>query len=170
VKHGTVFTFEGVQYLAKITTKAYPNQEKQNFYNVESISVEKINAHGIHKTITKGQSLDVSDENRISQLVDSVKENNRGQIEMTPEDIAVLPYILNDFDAAKRMVDFDDKLGNKSIDFYKRINGVSVVATISKGKYKQFVVTGWKVKSVAAMPQDVALRLNALNDTDIHRV
>jgi hypothetical protein len=101
---------------------------------------------------------------------DSVKENNRGQIEMTSEDIAVLPYILNDFDAAKRMVDFDDKLGNKSIDFYKRINGVSVVATISKGKHKQFVVTGWKVKSVAAMPQDVALRLNALNDTDIHRV
>ena len=80
VKHGSVFTFGGEAYLAKITAKAYPGVERQNFYSVESVSVEKINARGIHKAIAKGQSLDTDVENTITQLLDSVKPENISKV------------------------------------------------------------------------------------------
>ncbi|MGN1359573.1 MAG: hypothetical protein ACI4X9_03880, partial [Kiritimatiellia bacterium] len=69
VKYGSVFTFGGNQYLAKITSKKYPNLNAQNFYSVESVSVEKIGASGIHEVIAKGQPLDESAEKRISKIL-----------------------------------------------------------------------------------------------------
>ena len=72
VKYGTVFTFGGEKYLAKITSKRYAGRDAQNFYSVESVSVEKIDARGIHEAIAKGQPLDASDVDRISNILAGV--------------------------------------------------------------------------------------------------
>ncbi len=73
MKYGAVFTFNDQSYLAKITSKRYPDRNAQNFYSVESVSVEKIAARGIHEAIAKGQPLDASDNDRISKILESVK-------------------------------------------------------------------------------------------------
>ena len=60
---------------------SFAEQESQNFYSVGSVAVEKIIAHGIHKTITMGQPLDVSDENGVTQFgnqTDGKPNSNNG--------------------------------------------------------------------------------------------
>ena len=42
-------------------------------------------------------------------------ENLRGQINLSPEDIALLPYIINNYDSIDRTPKQDDSNGNKSI-------------------------------------------------------
>lgn len=69
VKYGSIFTFKGEQYLAKITSKKYPTVETQNFYNVESVNVQKIVDRGIHEAIGKGQPLDAIDTDNITKLL-----------------------------------------------------------------------------------------------------
>ena len=69
VKYGAIFTFKGEQYLAKITSKKYPTIETQNFYNVESVNVQKIVDRGIHEAIGKGQPLDAIDIDNITKLL-----------------------------------------------------------------------------------------------------
>ncbi|MBR6734352.1 MAG: hypothetical protein IKL96_08125 [Kiritimatiellae bacterium] len=76
VKYGTVFTFGGEKYLAKITSKRYAGRDAQNFYSVESVSVEKIDARGIHEAIAKGQPLDASDVDRISNILSAGNGEN----------------------------------------------------------------------------------------------
>lgn len=72
------------------------------------------------------------------------QESNRGQKALTPRDLALLPYLLNNFDSAELDSEYDDRRGNRAVKVKKRINGVSVVATIEKGS-KQFVVTSWQI-------------------------
>lgn len=98
---------------------------------------------------------------------DVAYEASRGQVAMTSDDVAILPYVLNNFDAAIRDPTYDLRDGNKAVTLYKRINGVSVVTTISKGKDKQFVVSGWKVTSTGSMPKNLTPNLNALSDVDL---
>jgi hypothetical protein len=76
VKYGCVFTFGGDRYLAKITSKKYPGREQQNFYTVESVSVKKIVARGIHEAISKGQPLDANDESRIARILEGVNADS----------------------------------------------------------------------------------------------
>lgn len=44
---------------------------------------------------------------------------------------------------------------------------VPIATTISKGKDKQFVVSGWKLVSTGSMPQIETPNLNALSDVDV---
>ncbi|WP_372473025.1 hypothetical protein AB4865_09495 [Capnocytophaga sp. ARDL2] len=98
-------------------------------------------------------------------------EAMRGQIDMTAEDIVVLPYVINNFDTMELSEDFDDKQGNKAIKITKRVNGTYVVATIEKGKDKNFVVTSWqKKKSDALDASKETPRLNVRNDSDLTKV
>ncbi len=80
VKYGSMFTFGGERYLAKITSKRYTGRDAQNFYSVESVSVEKIADRGIHEAIGKQQSLDTDSINRIRQILDSVKPENVSKV------------------------------------------------------------------------------------------
>jgi hypothetical protein len=72
-------------------------------------------------------------------------ESSRGQIDVTPEDMALIPYVMNEFDtfSEPRI----DNMGNKSVLFEKRINGTVYVASVERGKNKEQVITMWKKPS-----------------------
>ena len=72
-KHGAAFSFGGSNYIAKITSKAYPGEDGVVTYSVEAISVENNFARGIADAISKKQHLDPSDESRILNFVEAVK-------------------------------------------------------------------------------------------------
>ena len=72
-KHGAAFSFGGSNYIAKITSKAYPGEDGVVTYSVEAISVENSFARGIADAISKKQHLDPSDESRILNFVEAVK-------------------------------------------------------------------------------------------------
>ena len=98
-------------------------------------------------------------------------EESRGQIDMTPEDIVVIPYLINNFDTMELNANFDDRMGNRAIEIRKRINGTSVIATIERGKNKDFLVTGFKLKRSDALDaQNGTPRPNVLNDSDIAKI
>ena len=73
VKHGVCFSFSGVPYVAKITSKVYPHDDANVTYSVEAVSIEKNDARGITDSISKRQSLDPSAANRILNFVTAVK-------------------------------------------------------------------------------------------------
>ena len=89
VKYGCVFTFGGDRYLAKITSKKYPGREQQNFYTVESVSVKKIVARGIHEAISKGQPLDANDESRIARILEGVNADSSKIVDENGEPLVV---------------------------------------------------------------------------------
>jgi len=68
----------------------------------------------------------------------------RGQIDITPEDFALIPLVLNEFDSAEH--DITDKKGNKKLLFQKNCGGVVYVATIERGEHKVEVRTFWKMR------------------------
>jgi hypothetical protein len=67
----------------------------------------------------------------------------RGQVDIVPEDFALIPFILNDFDTA--MVDSVDKLGNVRLLFTKLLGSRAYVATIERGNRRIQVRTFWKM-------------------------
>lgn len=101
----------------------------------------------------------------------SEKEELRGQKNLTPEDIVVIPYLVNNYDSMELNPQKNDNKGNRAIEIRKRINGVSVVATIEKGWNKEFLVTSYQfIKSDAL---DASLETpgpNVRNDSDIANV
>ena len=54
----------------------------------------------------------------------------RGQVEITPEDFVIIPYLLNNYDTIRHAEEYDDNKGNRVVEITKRINGVAIVATI----------------------------------------
>jgi hypothetical protein len=66
----------------------------------------------------------------------------RGQIDVTPDDIALIPLVLNEFDTAEHTE--TDRKGNKKILFKKRIDELVYLATIERGPHKGEVRTFWK--------------------------
>ena len=99
---------------------------------------------------------------------DESHEKKRGQSAMTPEDVAVIPYIINSFDDAYRAPKNDKPNGEKSVEIMKRINGTSIVATIEAGPNRQIVVTTWKLVPTASMKsrRSDPPRPNVRNDID----
>ena len=99
------------------------------------------------------------------------REELRGQKNMTPEDIVAIPYLINNFDTMELDTAFDDNKGNRAITIRKRINGVSVIATIEKGENKEFLVTSYQfAKSDALDASTETPGLNVRNDSDIANV
>ena len=98
-------------------------------------------------------------------------EESRGQRNLTPEDIAVIPYLVNNFDTMELKPSENDRQGNRAIEIRKRINGVSVVGTIEKGKNKEFLVTNFQfIKSDALDASKETPGLNVRNDSDMAKV
>jgi hypothetical protein len=75
-------------------------------------------------------------------------ETERGQMDITPEDFALIPYVLNEFDKAEH--DITDNKGNKKLLFQKKCNGMIYVATVERGKNKIEVRTFWKMREPGA--------------------
>ena len=101
----------------------------------------------------------------------SQREELRGQKNMTPEDVVIIPYLVNNFDSMDLKPEYDDKLGNRAIEITKRINGISVVATIEKGNNKEFLVTNYElIKSDALDATNKTPGLYVRNDSDIAKV
>ncbi|GHV90381.1 hypothetical protein AGMMS50268_08840 [Spirochaetia bacterium] len=67
----------------------------------------------------------------------------RGQVDIQPEDFALIPLVLNEFDSAQHTE--TDKKGNKKILFTKRIDSLIYLATIERGLHKGEVRTLWKM-------------------------
>lgn len=101
----------------------------------------------------------------------SQNEELRGQKDMLPEDVVVIPYLINNYDFMKPSPDHNDKMGNRAIEIRKRINGISVIATIEKGKDKEFLVTSYQfIKSDALDASTETPGLNVRNDSDIANI
>ena len=98
-------------------------------------------------------------------------EELRGQKNLSPEDIIVIPYLVNNFDSMELDATYNDNKGNRAITIKKRINGVSVVATIERGKNKEFLVTSYQfIKSDALDASQETPGRNVRNDSDIAKV
>ena len=71
-------------------------------------------------------------------------EAARGQIDITPDDFALIPYVLNEFDKVEH--DLTDKQGNKKLLFEKKSEEIIYVATVERGENKVEVRTFWKMR------------------------
>jgi hypothetical protein len=68
----------------------------------------------------------------------------RGQMDITPDDFAFIPLVLNEFDTAKYTG--EDNRGNKKILFSKKISGTVYLATIERGPSKMEIRTFLKMR------------------------
>jgi len=71
-------------------------------------------------------------------------EAARGQVDITPDDFALIPLVLNEFDKAEH--DITDKMGFKKLLFQKQCGEMVYIATIQRGETKVEVRTFWKVR------------------------
>jgi hypothetical protein len=72
-------------------------------------------------------------------------EAARGQVDITPEDFAFIPAVMNEFDAARH--EGADRMGNKKILFVKKVNGNVYTASVERGNRQIGVITLWKSKA-----------------------
>jgi hypothetical protein len=72
-------------------------------------------------------------------------ETARGQVNIIPEDFALIPAIMNEFDTARH--EDIDRLGNKKILFVKKVNGNVYTASVERGNSQIGVITLWKTKA-----------------------
>ena len=72
-------------------------------------------------------------------------EARRGQENITPEDFALIPAVMNEFDTAKH--EDTDRKGNKKVLFVKKVNGTVYTASVERGNNQIGVITLWKTKA-----------------------
>ena len=72
-------------------------------------------------------------------------EAQRGQEDIIPEDFALIPVVMNEFDTAQH--EDTDKLGNKKVLFIKKVNGNIYTASVERGNNQMGVITLWKTKA-----------------------
>ena len=72
-------------------------------------------------------------------------EASRGQEDIIPDDFALIPVVLNEFDSVKH--EDTDRLGNKKILFVKKVNGTIYSASVERGNNQIGVITLWKTKA-----------------------
>ncbi|MDR1786172.1 MAG: hypothetical protein LBR23_06915 [Spirochaetaceae bacterium] len=75
----------------------------------------------------------------------SQNEGSRGQVDISPEDIALIPFVMNEFDSAE--TGKPDNKGNSRVEFRKQIDGTAVAVSIERGAGKEQVVSLWKMKN-----------------------
>ncbi|GHS93628.1 hypothetical protein FACS1894139_14590 [Planctomycetales bacterium] len=69
-------------------------------------------------------------------------ENKRNQADIMPNDIALIPFVINEFDEA--WLDRKDKYGNRGVVFSKKINGDAYSVGYERGENKAQVITFWQ--------------------------
>ena len=75
-------------------------------------------------------------------------ESGRGQVDITPDDFALIPLVLNEFDKAEH--DLTDKMGFKKLLFQKKYGGMIYVAAVERGDNKIEVRTFRKMRDPGA--------------------
>jgi hypothetical protein len=75
-------------------------------------------------------------------------EAAKGQIDITPNDFALIPLVLNEFDKIEH--DLTDKMGFKKLLFQKKCEGLVYLAAVERGEYKMEVRTFWKMRVPSA--------------------
>lgn len=73
------------------------------------------------------------------------REALRGQENITPEDFALIPVVMNEFDTARH--ENTDRRGNKKVLFVKKVNGTVYTASVERGNNQLGVITFWKTKA-----------------------
>ena len=71
-------------------------------------------------------------------------EAARGQVDITPNDFALIPLVLNEFDKVEHYL--TDKLGFRKLLFQKKCGKMVYVATVERGENKVEVRTFWKMR------------------------
>ena len=72
-------------------------------------------------------------------------EAKRGQEDITPEDFALIPAVMNEFDTVRH--EDTDRKGNKKVLFIKKVNGNVYTASVERGNNQLGVITLWKTKA-----------------------
>ena len=72
-------------------------------------------------------------------------EAKRGQEDIKPEDFALIPAVMNEFDTAKH--EDTDRKGNKKVLFVKKVNGTIYTVSVERGNKQIGVITLWKTKA-----------------------
>jgi len=72
-------------------------------------------------------------------------ESKRGQEDITPEDFALIPAVMNEFDTVRH--EDTDRRGNKKVLFVKKVNGTVFTASVERGNNQLGVITLWKIKA-----------------------
>jgi hypothetical protein len=70
------------------------------------------------------------------------REAFRGQVDITPADFALIPFVMNEFDTAE--IVGADNLGNRKILFTKQVNGNVYTVSVERGNNQIGVITLWK--------------------------
>jgi tmRNA-binding protein len=71
-------------------------------------------------------------------------EAARGQVDVTPDDFALIPLVLNEFDKVEH--ELTDKMGYKKLLFQKKCEGLIYLAAVERGEYKMEIRTFWKMR------------------------
>ena len=71
-------------------------------------------------------------------------EEARGQVSITPDDFALIPFVLNEFDKVEH--DLTDSKGNKKLLFQKRCEGMVYIVTVERGENKIELRTFWNIR------------------------
>jgi tmRNA-binding protein len=72
-------------------------------------------------------------------------EAARGQVDITPDDLALIPVVMNEYNTACH--EETDRRGNKKVLFIKRVNGTIYTASVERGNNQIGVITLWKTKA-----------------------
>lgn len=140
------------------------SRERTNFIPSERFISEVQNVTGLNIRL----AVITDDQIRHIKNHHSVSEDKRGQGNLTPEDIAVIPYVINNFDSIVRAPQYDDVKGGLALTISKRVNGVTYVGTINKGKRNEVIITAWHRNMSAALDASKDTPgLYVRNDTDL---
>lgn len=91
-------------------------------------------------------------------------EAKRGQIDIEPNDFALIPTVLNEFDKVEH-TDTDAK-GNKRLLFTKKVNELVYVAGIERGNSQIGLITLWKMPDRVPSADKTPPLANVQNDLD----
>jgi hypothetical protein len=127
--------------LAKITWNGSHKAARVNFSILDKLKVE------LKKLLNKDiKSIFITDSD-----VRHIKKNHgqgkarRGQEDITPEDFALIPAVMNEFDTAQHQD--TDRKGTKKVLFIKKVNGAVYTASVERGNNQIGVITLWKTKA-----------------------
>ncbi|MDR0868918.1 MAG: hypothetical protein LBP75_10685 [Planctomycetota bacterium] len=72
-------------------------------------------------------------------------EGLRGQADFTPQEVALIPWVVNEFDTIEKGE--TGAQGNETAQFTKRVNGTVYVVGIERGTRREQILTAWKKES-----------------------
>ena len=127
--------------LLNLATKVWQNpraQGKVTFYPSQKLKdkVKELFGHDIDTVFI------TADDIRHIKSGHSEHEENRGQINLSEQDIPDIYDVVNDFDNATKLQ--SDAKGNQKIMFVKDVNGKMISLLIERGKHKAQVKTAYK--------------------------